>query len=88
MTPVITQLHPVFVGEVAGIDLTKPLSTPEVATIEAGMDCYAVLVFHGQDITDEQQVAFSRNFGEIELAVGSNVTKLEDRRLPDRKSVV
>lgn len=82
MTPVITQLHPVFVGEVAGIDLTKPLSALEVAAIEAGMDCYAVLVFHGQDITDEQQVAFSRNFGEIELAVGSNVTKLEDRRLP------
>jgi alpha-ketoglutarate-dependent 2,4-dichlorophenoxyacetate dioxygenase len=82
MTMAITQLHPVFVGEVAGIDLTKPLSTSEVAAIEAGMDRYAVLVFHGQNITDEQQVAFSRNFGEIELAVGSNVTKLEDRRLP------
>ncbi len=30
------------------------------------MDRYAVLVFHGQDITDEQQHAFSRNFGELE----------------------
>ncbi|MCC7273683.1 MAG: TauD/TfdA family dioxygenase, partial [Alphaproteobacteria bacterium] len=53
----------------------------EVAAIEAGMDRHAVLVFHDQDITDEQQVAFSRNFGEIELAVGSNVTKPENRRL-------
>ena len=30
------------------------------------MDRYAVLVFHDQDITDEQQIAFTRNFGEIE----------------------
>ena len=77
----IRPLHPVFVGEVSGADLTKPLTRQEVAAIEAGMDRYAVLVLHGQDITDEQQIAYSRNFGEIELAVGSNVTKLEDRRL-------
>jgi alpha-ketoglutarate-dependent 2,4-dichlorophenoxyacetate dioxygenase len=72
---------PVFVGEVAGVDLAKPLIPAEVAAIEAGMDLYGVLIFHGQDITDEQQIAFSRNFGEIEMAVGSNVTKMEDRRL-------
>ena len=45
------------------------------------MDRYAVLVFHDQRLTDEQQVAFSRNFGEIELAIGGNVTRPEDRRL-------
>ena len=52
----------------------------EVAAIEAGMDQHAVMVFHDQDITDEQQVAFSRNFGKLEQAVGSNVTRPEDRR--------
>jgi alpha-ketoglutarate-dependent 2,4-dichlorophenoxyacetate dioxygenase len=46
------------------------------------MDRYAVLVFHDQRFTDDQQVAFSRNFGEIERAVGSNVTPDKDRRLP------
>ena len=45
------------------------------------MDRYAVLIFRDQALTDEQQVAFSRNFGEIELAIGGNVTKPEDRRL-------
>jgi alpha-ketoglutarate-dependent 2,4-dichlorophenoxyacetate dioxygenase len=74
-------LHPIFVGEASGADLRQPLSQTDVAAIEAGMDRYAVLVLHGQDISDEQQIAFSRNFGEIEMAVGSNVTKLEDRRL-------
>ena len=60
----IRQIHPVFVGEVSGVDLRRPLSREDVAAIEAGMDRYAVLVFHDQNITDEQQIAFSRNFGQ------------------------
>ena len=48
------------------------------------MDKYAVLVFHGQDITDEQQMAFALNFGERENARGGTVTKKEDYRLSYR----
>ena len=77
----IRQLHNLFVGEVSGIDITQPLTEEQAAAFEAGMDRYAVLVFHDQRFTDEQQVAFSRNFGEIERAVGSNVTADKDRRL-------
>jgi alpha-ketoglutarate-dependent 2,4-dichlorophenoxyacetate dioxygenase len=82
MTISIRQIHPVFVGEVKGVDLRRPLSAEDVEAIEAGMARYAVLVFHDQPLSDEQQVDFSRNFGEIELAVGSNVTRPEDRRIP------
>ena len=78
----IRQIHPVFVGEVSGVDLTKPLSRDDVAAIDAGMDKYAVLVFHDQKLTDEQQMAFTLNFGEIENAVGNNITKQNERRLP------
>jgi alpha-ketoglutarate-dependent 2,4-dichlorophenoxyacetate dioxygenase len=82
MTATIKQIHPIFVGEVSNIDLRKPLSAEDVAILEAGMDRYAVLVYHGQNITDEQQTAFSRNFGELELPGNvSNITKPEDRRL-------
>src|SRR6059036_3347057 len=77
----IRQIHPVFVGEVAGVDLSRPLAPSEVAAIEAGMDRYAVLVFHDQKITDEQQMAFSGNFGALEDARGGNITKPEDKRL-------
>ena len=77
----IRQIHPVFVGEVSGIDLTRALSREEVAAIESGMDRYAVLVFHDQKITDEQQMAFSRNFGALEEARGGNITRPEDQRL-------
>jgi len=81
MSVTIRQLHPVFMGEVAGVDLRKPLTPDEVVAIEAGMDRYAVLVFHDQNISDEQQVAFSRNFGQIELAIGGNITKANERRI-------
>ena len=77
----VRQIHPVFVGEVSGIDIGKPLSPDEASAIEAGMNRYAVLVFHDQRITDEQQMAFSRNFGALEDARGGNITKPEDRRL-------
>lgn len=79
MPVAITQLHPVFVGEVAGIDLRKPLSSEEVAAIEAGMDRYAVLIFHDQNITDEQQLAFTKSFGPI--LDGTNTTRTKDLRL-------
>jgi len=46
------------------------------------MDRYAVLVFHDQNIDDEQQVAFTRNFGEIEIAAGNQLkTQHEHRRI-------
>jgi alpha-ketoglutarate-dependent 2,4-dichlorophenoxyacetate dioxygenase len=77
----IRPLHPVFAGEVSGVDIRKPIAREDVAAIEAGMDRYAVLVFREQDITDEQQMAFSLNFGAIENARGGNVTKPEDLRL-------
>ncbi|MGE0700210.1 MAG: TauD/TfdA dioxygenase family protein [Hyphomicrobiaceae bacterium] len=79
----IRQLTPVFAGEVSGVDLTRPLTKDEVAAIEAGMDKYAVLVFHDQRITDEQQQGYSRNFGPLENARGGNITKDKDKRLPE-----
>ena len=77
----IRQIHPIFVGEVSGVDLRRSLGADEIAAIEAGMDRYAVLVFHDQAITDEQQIAFSRNFGEIENPAGGNVTRPHEKRL-------
>src|SRR5215467_13173199 len=80
----IRQVHPAFVGEVSDIDITQPLTGDQVAGIEAGMDRYAVLAFHDQALTDEQQLAFSRNFGELEVTLAGQMAKPEDRRLGDR----
>jgi alpha-ketoglutarate-dependent 2,4-dichlorophenoxyacetate dioxygenase len=77
----IRPLHPFIGGEVSGLDIAKPLSAEDAAAIHAAMDRYAVLVFHDQDITDEQQLAFTRALGPIELMVGGHITKPEDSRL-------
>jgi alpha-ketoglutarate-dependent 2,4-dichlorophenoxyacetate dioxygenase len=82
VTVTIRQIGPCFVGEVEGIDLREPLSPEEVAAVHAGMDRYGVLVFHGQPIDDEQQLAFTRSLGEIEHAIGTSLRAPEDYRLP------
>ncbi len=78
----IEQIGPCFAGRVTGLDITRPLTPDQVAFVEAGMDRFAVLVFPGQRLTDEQQMAFTRNFGELEDTKGGNVTKPEQKRLP------
>jgi alpha-ketoglutarate-dependent 2,4-dichlorophenoxyacetate dioxygenase len=81
--PVITkQIGPCFAAEVEGIDLTAPLTPEEVAAIHAGMDEFAVLVFHGQVIDDEQQLAFTRSLGELEHAIGTSLRAAHEYRLP------
>jgi alpha-ketoglutarate-dependent 2,4-dichlorophenoxyacetate dioxygenase len=75
------QIHPVFVAEVSGVDLREPLTPNDAAALDAAINQYAVLVFHDQDLTDDQQMAFTRNFGPIEDARGGNITKPQDKRL-------
>jgi alpha-ketoglutarate-dependent 2,4-dichlorophenoxyacetate dioxygenase len=77
----ITSLHPVFAGEVSGIDTTRKLSHDTVAAIEAAMDRCAVLVFRDQRLTDDQQLAFSQAFGELEFTNGTGISKPGEQRL-------
>ena len=76
------QVGPCFAAEVEGVDLSRPLSPEEVDAIHAGMDRYAVLVFHAQRISDEQQLAFTRSLGEIEHAINTSLRGPEAQRLP------
>ena len=77
----IRPLHPIIAGEISGIDTTRALSPPTLAAIEAAMDRYAVLVFRDQRLTDEQQLAFSRGFGELEETGGTGISKAGELRL-------
>lgn len=81
MAITITQLNPGFVGDVTGIDLTRPLTPDQVAAIERGMDDCAVLAFHDQHFDDDTQLAFTRNFGELEISSGGEMSKPEEMRL-------
>jgi alpha-ketoglutarate-dependent 2,4-dichlorophenoxyacetate dioxygenase len=68
--PIDPVSRPFFAGEGSGIDITRPLSREQADAIDKGMNQYGVLVFHDQHFTDETQLAFSRNFGELEVASG------------------
>jgi len=78
--PVDPASRPFFAGVASGIDITRPLTAEEAAQIEKGMDQFGVLVFHDQRFTDETQMAFSRNFGELELAT-NNLRENKEQRL-------
>jgi alpha-ketoglutarate-dependent 2,4-dichlorophenoxyacetate dioxygenase len=81
--PITTrQIGPCFAAEVEGLDLTRPLSAEAVDAIHAGMNRYAVLVFHDQPLTDEQQLAFTLSLGELEHAVGTSLRAPDEYRLP------
>ena len=82
MSITMRQVGPCFAAEVEGLDLRKPPTPDEVAGVHDGMDRYAVLVFHDQRITDEEQLTFTRSLGDIERAIGTSLRPLGDERLP------
>ena len=69
-----------FAGQVDGLDVRKPLSDKDRQSIENAMDVFGVLVFPNQVIDDEQQFAFSANFGKMEKATG-DINAHAERRL-------
>ena len=77
-------LGPSLAARITGLDLTRPLGADHITAIEAGMDQHAVLVFPRQEITDEQQMAFTEYFGELESTAGGNVSKQDEARLHEK----
>jgi alpha-ketoglutarate-dependent 2,4-dichlorophenoxyacetate dioxygenase len=65
----IKRLHPLFVAEVTGIDPTVPVPREDFRTIWEAFNEHQIIVFRGQTFDDESQIAFSRNFGELEMMV-------------------
>ena len=64
----LRELHPGFAAEVHGVDLRQPVAADQASALQAGIDTYPVLVFRGPTITNDQQIAFSRNFGNLARA--------------------
>ena len=62
----IQRLHPLFVAEVTGIDLTVPIDREDFRAIWEAFNEHQILVFRDQAFDDESQMAFSRNFGALE----------------------
>jgi len=85
----ITPLHPFGAG-VDGIDLSLQLDPSQSAAIEAAMDQHAMLVFLGQVLGQQQQVALAKSFGPLDLGfskVRQRPSRLEFRELGDMSNV-
>ena len=63
----LRKLHPLIGAEVTGVSLAGPLARSTVEAIKRAWSRYGVLLFRQQSITDEQQVAFSRHLGSLEI---------------------
>src|SRR6185436_2206657 len=57
---------------IEGVDLTRPLGDADWAAVRAALDEHSVLVFSGQALDDDAQVAFSRRFGTLEVTRSMN----------------
>lgn len=63
----VSPLTPTIGAEIEGIDLTKPLDAETRDALRAQLLEWKVLFFRDQDMTTEQHLAFSRNFGALEV---------------------
>src|SRR5215211_4277807 len=83
MAITFTPLHPTIGAECSGIDIAEKLTPETAAAIDEGMDRYAVLVFRRTTpLTTEQQIAFSKNFGELEPPY-TQIQSPDGKRLDD-----
>jgi alpha-ketoglutarate-dependent 2,4-dichlorophenoxyacetate dioxygenase len=65
----VHERRPGFVATVENVDLARPLDDGTFAEIRDAFHRYAVLVFPGQAIDDEAQIAVSLRFGALETSI-------------------
>jgi len=68
----VTRLTPHFAARVDGADIGRPLDPAVRAEIRAAFEEHSVLLFRGAALDDERQIAFSRNFGGLEITRSMN----------------
>lgn len=79
MTITVTPRHPALGAEVRGIDMRYPVETEAVQAIRDAWTRHLVLVFPDQRISDQEHVAFTRNFGEPEIFHQTSLNLRSDR---------
>ena len=63
----VDPLTPTIGAEIAGVDLSQPLSELQFDEIHTALMRHLVIFFRDQQITIEQHKAFGRRFGELDI---------------------
>lgn len=64
--PVVTKLNPALGAEITGIDLSLPLDPEQIREFRDALDTYGVLCFRDQKLSEQQQIAFTEQWGSLE----------------------
>lgn len=83
MTLKIEKRHELFVGEVSGVDISHPLETSVFEKIQSKLDELGVLIFHTDKLSEQEQIDFSTQFGDIAAKNGILFTGVK-RRLSEK----
>jgi alpha-ketoglutarate-dependent 2,4-dichlorophenoxyacetate dioxygenase len=73
-------LHDTFVVQVSGVDIANP-DSQALQGIAQALDDHSIVVIRGQEISNEQQLAFASHFGTIEPSV-TRYRKDTPQRIP------
>ncbi len=72
MSITVTPLTGTFAARIDGADIIGPLDAATWPAIRAAFEEHSVLLIRGQPLDDEQQIAFSRRFGNLEITRSMN----------------
>src|SRR6185503_13106512 len=72
VTVTATRLGQHFAARIDGVDVSRPIDDATWAEVRAAFEEHSVLVFRGQALDDESQIAFSRRFGNLEVTRSMN----------------
>ena len=64
---IVSKRHPLIGAEIRGVDLSSLISDEMVDAIHDAWMEHLLLIFPGQDISDEAHIAFGRRFGDLEI---------------------
>jgi taurine dioxygenase len=61
----VTKLHPVIGAEIGGVDLSRPLDAETLGQIKDAWHKHTVLLFRGQNLSEDDQRRFASHFGPV-----------------------
>lgn len=84
----VTPVQGDFVARLTGLDLSRPLDDGDFGQVRDAFHRYAVVVFPGQRLTDDEQIAFSERWGPLEISLRKDRRRrIDNPRVSDISNV-